>query len=610
MKNSRVLKFLALLLSLALVVGAAVVVAVLANDITSGEGDTTDKVGIAAVNLNFEEKHQLVYAVRADKDYLAQTDGTLCLLFWDHNPEADGTKTAMELYRSAQDRKFTKSTMDVNGEECYVFTSSGVALGDLATPVYVIPVVRHATMTETPDSEDGSSVNYTFTYTKGYTKATVGEGGETVYDYTARDTSVANYAVQQLLETNVPADATAEEIAKINNKLALYTNLVNLAGQAATEEMGYQIVGITNADYGSTAEGALFATYSAISSNPFYYMDVAGLETAQSYSLRAEVVTDEGYFLGWANQDGVKLSDRRFINLSVSKDGYIIDGVVYDHTSAVTMITPIYGDAGQSAYNTFDAAGDTVRPVNGSADQSIVEESSNKHLNINKYAANGLTGELKVNVGQIAVADGLKVGDVYVTEFDIRFNDLISAIYTVDEQTGYYNVTNVGSGWWTYFGFSDADTYNDDNDCSSISNYGPKDPADSTGKKYGYEVATGADSKIRIFEDYFLFSKPFDLDTYGDWVTVRVEFEIKAVEGENVTSLEQRFYVNNSEEYLGKSTTATYTSNSVKYYKIQSTTDKLCFWIKFKSVGNTTTTERLAGYDFDLDNITFYSYTK
>ena len=595
MKNSRLTKILALLLCLVLVIGAVVAIVVLADEDQSGAIKTTDKVGIAAVNLDFGEKHQMVYAVRADEEYLAETDGMLCLLFWDHDPEADGEKSAWDLYKSAQDRKFTETKMEVNGEECYVFTSSGVAVSDLGAPIYVLPVVRHVSMSETDDGE----YNYSFTYTKGYSRAVVGE--DTVsYEYGARETGVVAYAVQQILSANVPADASAEDAAKVNNKLALYTNLINLAGTASAEKMSYQIFGIANAEYGQTVAGALFKAYSAISNNPFNYMDATAIEGAITYDLRAYANTADGAFIGWANENGEILSTSRFITLSVSALGYAINGTPYQFESAAAVVAPMYGDANASPYITYQNGTGTSLAAAGSCTQSFKNEDGNSYLNIKKYQANEQIGETKLAIAA-NIADTLEVGKTYVAEFDIRFNDFVNAIYTVDEN-GKYTVTNMGSSWWSYIGFID-DIHNASGGLDFADKHGIT--INGNTNKQSVTLADGTKKDIYDAANSTFLGKKFNLDDYSDWVTIRAELDILEITGDDVTKIQMRFYANDTLMYTKNDGTYS-TSNNVKTFKLQASEGLEAFYIKFKSMNKNAGTQYISGYDFDIDNITSY----
>ena len=592
MKNTRLTKLLAVCLSLVLIVGAVALVAVLAGG-SSGDA-TTDKVGIASINLSFGDKHQLVYAVRADEDYLNETNGKVGLMFWNYNPEADGEKSAEELYRSAQDRVFSTYKEMIGDEEFYIISSSGIALDSLASDVYVCPIVKHVEVSVAPGS-DGEDITYSFSYTKGYTQ----QDGETV-SYAPRAASVMRYALQKLTEMTI--DTTDEEyiadadayLAKLNNKITLYTKLANLASTASETAINSHVLGIIGGSYSVKASGALFNSFEA-QDDPYNFIDVSALSGAQSYTLRADAHTAEGSFLGWVDHKGSVVSPARIITITFSSAGYIVDGKLSTFDDPVTTISPAYGSTAVADMVTYQGGDEVAISTNGSLTQSFkTDEDGNRYVNFSMYKANGKTGESKMAIVR-DIADTLEVGKTYAVEFDIRFNDFINAVYTVDGDK--YTVTNMGSSWWSYAGFSrdiGGSTPYDDAKGVTINN-------NST--KTNVTLADGTKKDIYPAEKSTFLGKTFKLEDYSDWMTVRAEIDIVAADGDNVTELTVRFYVNGT---LTTTADQTKTKGWVNKLKLSGGLD--AFYFKFKSMNTNTGTQYISGYDFDVDNAVSFVY--
>ncbi len=609
MKNTRLTKLLAVCLSLVLVIGAVALVAVFAQG--DSEGAVTDKVGIASVGISFGDKHQLVYAVRADESYLAETNGRVGLLFWNYNPEADGEKSAEELYRSAQNRVFSDYKETVGDEELYIIASSGIALDSLASDVYVCPIVKHVEVSHAPGAE-GEDTTYSFSYTKGYTSKV----GDTL-EYAPRAASVMRYALERLTEISV--DTTSEEyiadsdayLAKLNNRVAMYTNLANLASTTAQTAGTSHVLGIMGAEYAVKAEGALFNSFAA-SDDPYNFIDVSALTGVQSYQLRAPALTAEGCFLGWVDQNGNVVSPTRITDVSISSAGYIINGQLCTYDDAVTTISPAYGDAAAAnmlSYQIGSEAPITVDSGNMVAQSFKTDADGNRYVNFKKYSANSQTGETKMAVLE-DIADTLEVGKTYAVEFDIRFNDLKNADYTVDEN-GKYTVKYTGSNWWTYFGFIDDIVYKDSSNKDAW--FDDKNGITITNNTSMTNVTLTDGSKKDIYpaEKSTFLGKTFDVDAYSEWVTIRSEIDILAADGDNVTSVEMRFYVNGTLMLKGRKqadipTGATgYTKLSIDN-KFQLSQGMEGFYIKWKGMKNAD--GQITGFDFDIDNATSFVF--
>ena len=593
MKNTRLTKLLAVCLSLVLVIGAVALVAVFAEG--SSESAVTDKVGIASVNLSFGDKHQLAYAVRADESYLTETNGRVGLLFWNYNPEADGEKSAEELYRSAQDRVFSDYKETIGDEEFYIISSSGIALDSLASDVYVCPIVKHVEVSHAPGAE-GEDTTYSFSYTKGYTRKV----GDTL-EYAPRAASVMRYALQQLTEMSV--DVTDEEyiadadayLAKLNNKVTMYTKLANLANSTAETAATSRVLGVIGAEYAVKATGALFNSFAA-GDDPYNFIDVSALAGVQSYTLRAAAHTAEGCFLGWVDQNGNVVSPARITDISISSAGYIVNGQLSTYDDAVTTISPAYGDAAAANMISYQTGSEAlITTGTEKVTQSFkTDVDGNRYVNFKKYSANSQTGETKMAVVE-GIADTLEVGKTYAVEFDIRFNDLKNADYTVDEN-GKYTVTYTGANWWTYFGFCGDVVYKGSDgkdvwfaDAKSVANQ-------NTCNEETVSLAGGGTKAIYMAENSLLFKKPFSLDTYGDWVTVRSEIDIIAAEGDDVTSYKIRYYVNG----VLLETLANTKKNLQLSQGIEA------FYIKWKGMKNAD--GQITGYDFDIDNATSFVF--
>lgn len=590
MKNTRLTKLLAVCLSLVLVIGAVALVAVFAEG--SSESAVTDKVGIASVNLSFGDKHQLAYAVRADESYLTETNGRVGLLFWNYNPEADGEKSAEELYRSAQDRVFSDYKETIGDEEFYIISSSGIALDSLASDVYVCPIVKHVEVSHAPGAE-GEDTTYSFSYTKGYTRKV----GDTL-EYAPRAASVMRYALQQLTEMSV--DVTDEEyiadadayLAKLNNKVTMYTKLANLANSTAETAATSRVLGVIGAEYAVKATGALFNSFAA-SDDPYNFIDVSALAGVQSYTLRAAAHTAEGCFLGWVDQNGNVVSPARITDISISSHGYIINGRICTYDDAVTTISPAYGAAAASGVVTYQDGDEAACATAGSPTQSFkTEEDGNRYLNFKKYAADGQIGETKMAVVR-NIADTLEVGKTYAVEFDIRFNDFRNAAYTVDED-GKYTVSYNGANWWTYAGFSSdigGATFADGNGITITNNT----------SKTNVTLTNGSKKDIYPAEKSTFLGKTFNIEDYSDWVTIRSEIDIVEAEGDSITKLTLRFYVNGT---LMMTTDQTKTKSWVNKIKLSNGLD--AFYFKWK--GMKKADGQIAGFDFDIDNATSFVF--
>ena len=354
------------------------------------------------------------------------------------------------------------------------------------------------------------------------------------------------------------------------------------------------ILGIMGAEYAVKEEGALFNSFAA-SDNPYNFIDVSALSGAQSYTLRADAHTAEGSFLGWVDQNGNVVSPARIMTITFSSAGYIVDGKLSTFDDSVTTLSPAYGAAAVADMVTYQGGDEVAISTHGALTQSFkTDADGNRYVNFKKYKANGQTNESKMAIVH-GIADTLEVGKTYAVEFDVRFNDFINAVYTVDGDK--YTVTNMGSSWWSYAGFiSDIGGSTPFADANGIT-------INNTSTKTNVTLTNGSKKDIYPAEKSTFLGKTFKLEDYSDWMTVRAEIDIVAADGDSVTELTVRFYVNGT---LTMTADQTKTKSWVNKLKLSNGLE--AFYFKFKSMNASTKDQRINGYDFDVDNAVSFVY--
>ena len=168
MMNSKNAKLIAVILSAVLLICATVAIAAMADSAESGPVLTTDKLGIASLNISYKAQTEVAFAVYDGLDAPAEgVTREIYLLFFNSDPDADGEKNGYQLYRSAVARKTSAGNVTVNGVECLLFYSNGIKAKDIANDMFACPVIVEKGAGET-------------TYTRGYTRKVVSEGEEAV----------------------------------------------------------------------------------------------------------------------------------------------------------------------------------------------------------------------------------------------------------------------------------------------------------------------------------------------------------------------------------------------------------------------------------------------
>ena len=279
MKDSKFAKLIAVISATVLLVGALVGITVLAED-ASQAADTTKvtSVGIVSANINYAAKLEYVYAVSAEE--LAD-NAEVVMLFFSKDPEVGGELSADKLYAKALYRKTAATeTINVNGVDCLIFTSRGIAPQDAASSFYAIPVVRY------DNGEAG------FSYERGYTRRTASADGNGayIYEHTARKSGLVLYAVQKLIGTAAITDAQE----------SLYNSIINYA-EAATNRFGKEYA----PDYAYLKLSGV--TIDGIPDNGVYN-DVSSLIEDGKITLKAPLTNADGQvFDYWIKDDGTRV---------------------------------------------------------------------------------------------------------------------------------------------------------------------------------------------------------------------------------------------------------------------------------------------------------------
>ena len=97
--------------------------------------------------------------------------------------------------------------------------------------------------------------------------------------------------------------------------------------------------------------------------------------------------------------------------------------------------------------------------------------------------------------------------------------------------------------------------------------------------------------------------KSFELADYSDWVTLRSEIDIVEANGDSVTKVTIRFYVNGT-----LMTTSDETKSKAWVNRLKLSNGFDAFYFKFKSMNQNTGTQYINGYDFDIDNATSFVF--
>ena len=247
MRNSKFTKLLSAILAVVLLLGTFATVLSFAEEEVPVEEETVS-VEIISKNLNYAARTEIVYAVEAKG--VTENDSVV-MLFWNEAQPDDGYTYEKALYRKSF---YGKGTV-LEVEDCYLFSSRGIAPKEINDSIYARPVIRHVEIV------DGETV-ITYTY------------GE-VLKY-----NVGMYAAEKLAET----DNTAAQ-------RKLYTSLIEYADAAGTmfgaSEPDYVLANIEDAAGSFGGFGAKYAI-----------ADKDG-----KLLLRAEAVNAEGkYFIKWIDE--------------------------------------------------------------------------------------------------------------------------------------------------------------------------------------------------------------------------------------------------------------------------------------------------------------------
>ena len=313
MKNSKIAKLLAISLSLLLLVGVAVMISATAEDATTAPVSYTDKVGIASINLSYKAQTEMAFAVYDAYDVAEGSKKDVYLLFFNSDP---GDKmSGEELYKKAIARKSSVGTVKLGGVEHLLFYSNGIMASELASTLYVCPIVVETVV-------DGD--NYTYSYVRGYGM----KNAEGEYDNDARACSPVSYARQKILDAMMAGVDLKPEDSE------LYSSIISYA-VAALKKQGEELVFdesaliVNGGVVGNTTDG----THSQTINAKVY-------PAGTTVTIRAEAKNAAGeYFLRWEDIDGKVVStDRVFFDAPVHNDlGYVV-------------YTAVYGSAAESPY--------------------------------------------------------------------------------------------------------------------------------------------------------------------------------------------------------------------------------------------------------------------
>ncbi|MBQ7386819.1 MAG: hypothetical protein IJW03_01495 [Clostridia bacterium] len=319
MKNSKIAKLVAISLSVLLLVGAIVMISATADDAADTTVVTTDKLGVASLNLSYKAQTEIAFAVYDGLDAVVsggQRD--IYLLFFATDPDASGELTAEELYKNAIARKESVGNVNLGGVSHLLFYSNGIMANDLAKSVYVCPVA----VEKVPVA---GGEGYTTNYVRGYTTKKLADDGVTFeYDYSARACNPVSYARQKIVESMI----SGEEMKPADAKL--YSNIISYAA-AALAKQGEKLVFedatlvVSGGTIAGNKDGATTTT-----------LDVKGYPADATVLLRAEAKNAAGeYFLRWEDIDGNSVcTERIFANAPVHNDmGYVTYTAVYGSQS-------------------------------------------------------------------------------------------------------------------------------------------------------------------------------------------------------------------------------------------------------------------------------------
>ncbi len=159
MRNSKLMKIITVILSVTILVLAAIAVSAVAD----GTGAPIDaRVTVVSKNAAYESKTQLVFAVKCDD---LKENEEIYLLFWDSDPGVEG-KTAKELFDSASYRKtaYEKGASVVGVDGCELISSKGIPASKINSDVYILPVIRAVDTEAQPDEYSYTVGADLFTY--------------------------------------------------------------------------------------------------------------------------------------------------------------------------------------------------------------------------------------------------------------------------------------------------------------------------------------------------------------------------------------------------------------------------------------------------------------
>ena len=456
MKNSRFGKLIAVAVSLALIVCAGALVMALADGATESKRVESAEFGISSLNVAYAEQTELVFAVRKTAD---APEGDLYLLFLKAEPKSEAI--GEDLFRNAAARKTAVACLtpaeyfegreaenasqiaadEEAGAEYYIFRSEGIRASEIGVTQYVSPVIV--------GTEDNNANESKTLYTVGYSSLE-----NTEYIYNARGVSVANYAVQMLVENMNNMDAAHKD---------LYLSILTFGYGAAQKKWGDradEYFKITlDKNYCMIMDGAIGKDGDGF--NNYILENENG-----NVLLRAESVKANGqYFLYWADIYGDIISYNR-----------IISEAPVDNGSGFTTYIAVYGDKSQSAYmNSAFLEG---------VDAGVVTDSTKSSKTIGNFVIQGAVSGSNYITSTIVDRDGDKslvaqrTGSVghgnghtltnsagngmNVAELDFKLDELKS-----EGQTGRIVLT----GEYYNFGFLTRVTNNNDGTYTFITGY-------------------------------------------------------------------------------------------------------------------------------------------
>ncbi len=346
MKNSKIVKLIAVSLSVLLLVGVSVMISAMADDTPVVYSESTDKLGIASYNLSYKSQTEMAFAVYEELPDVAEGGSReIYLLFFATNPDESGIAPAANLFNNAMARKTSAGTVKIGDVSHLLFYSNGITARNLAKDLFVCPVA----VDKVPLAE---GEGYTYTYTRGYTqKQTVDDTVETVYE--ARNCNPVDYARQKVRElTIVLADESLSNADRKNHSatLAVCSSVINYAADALKrigEELpaGDSTLIVNGGSIDKCKDG-----FGTISINVKDYPEDA------TVFLRAEAKNANGeFFIRWEDIGGNTVSTERiFANAPVhNASGYVV-------------YTAIYGSAADSIYsNTIDLENIVTKDADG-----------------------------------------------------------------------------------------------------------------------------------------------------------------------------------------------------------------------------------------------------